>query len=213
MVAETGADSDDDWRLTAELEVGDERGELHKLISQLREGGSEGGIAGEVQAVPHDVVITHDGRLLFAYAAKETVLTAARRAIESVLAREQIVAHLRISRWDEELDRWLQVDPPLSADQADIEAAREREEETMETRTMVAVSGRLVRGEFEQTMRAWAGRLGLECEIVEHPHLLRTQVAFTVTGRKRKVDEFAQGLEAEGWMYVRTENQLMGSSL
>jgi hypothetical protein len=78
---------------------------------------------------------------------------------------------------------------------------------------MVAISGKLVRREFEQTMREAAAQLGLKCEIVEHPHLVRTQVAFTVTGPKRKVDEFARSLEAEGWAYVRTELGVASSPL
>ena len=40
----------------------------------------------EIEAkVPHDVVITHDGKLLFAYAAEQATLSAARAAIEGVL--------------------------------------------------------------------------------------------------------------------------------
>jgi len=104
----TGIDNDD-WRLTAELEVSDNGRELHKLMAHLR--GSDGAdvdVIGEVEAaVPHDAVITHDGKLLFAYAADEATITAARAAIESVLAREQTVANVRISRWDHGLDRWL----------------------------------------------------------------------------------------------------------
>jgi len=53
-----------------------------------------------------------------------------------------------------------------------------------------------------------AAELGLECKIIEHPHLLSTQVAFTVTGPKRKIDEFAKGLTAEGWSFVRGEARL-----
>jgi hypothetical protein len=210
----TGTD-DDDWRLTAELEVGDKGGELHKLLAHLRGVGSDGGeLVGEVEAaVPHDAVITHDGKLLFAYAADEPTLAATRKAIESVLAHEQITAHVRISRWDQGLDRWLQTDPPLTGEQAGAEEAREHEEEAPETRTMVASSGKLVRREFEQTMREAADSLGVECAIIEHPHLLRTQVAYTVTGPKRKVDEFARDLEAVGWAYVRTERAVMASPL
>ncbi len=66
-----------------------------------------------------------------------------------------------------------------------------------ETRTLVATVGREIREEVEQSMRNWADQLGLRCEIVEHPHLLNSQVAFTVTGSPRKVDEFAAGLAAE----------------
>lgn len=210
MVTDT---DNDDWCLTAELEVGDKGGELHKLMTHLR-GGEGDEVLGEVEAaVPHDAVITHDGKLLFAYAADEATIVAVRGAIESVLAREQITAHVCTSRWDQGLDRWLQTDPPLTGEQASAEQAREHEEEAQETRTMVASSGKLVRREFEQTMREAAESLGVECTTIEHPHLLSTQVAYTVTGPKRKVEEFARDLEAVGWAYVRTERAVMASPL
>ncbi len=44
----------------------------------------------EVQAaIPHDVVLTHDGKLLFAYAMDQEKITAARDALESVLSQDQ----------------------------------------------------------------------------------------------------------------------------
>ncbi len=97
--------------------------------------------------------------------------------------------------------------------EADATEAADRDADAIETRTVVATSGRLVRAEFEQTMGAWADELGLECKIIEHPHLLTTQVAFTVTGPRRKVDEFSKGLIAEGWAFVRTEDTVMLSPL
>lgn len=78
---------------------------------------------------------------------------------------------------------------------------------------MVVSSGKLIRVEFDQTMHDWAEKLGLECEIVEHPHLLTTQVGFTVTGPKRKIDEFAEGLKAEELATMRTERAVMISPL
>jgi hypothetical protein len=78
---------------------------------------------------------------------------------------------------------------------------------------MVASAGGMVREEFEQTMLDWAARLGLRCSIVEHPHMLSTQVAFTVTGSRRKIDEFAAGLTAEGRAMIRTETAVMLSPL
>jgi hypothetical protein len=42
---------------------------------------------------------------------------------------------------------------------------------------MVASAGELVRATFDQSMLEWAQKLGLRCELVEHPHLLATQVA------------------------------------
>jgi hypothetical protein len=191
---------DEDWRLQAELDVPDTRTALGAIVARLRgdRAGVEKGVVGEIEAaVPDDVVITHDGKLLFAYAADQATLAAARGAIEGVLARESIAAVVRVSCWDDELDQWRQTDPPLSpAERGRAEAAR-RDAERVETRTLVASAGRLVRGELEQSMSVWAERLGVECEIVEHPHLLSTQIAFTVTGPRRKLDEFASGLRAE----------------
>jgi hypothetical protein len=62
-------------------------------------------------------------------------------------------------------------------------------------------------------MREWAAKLELQCEVIEHRHLLTTQLAFTVTGPKRKVDEFAAGLRAEELATLRTERQVMISPL
>jgi hypothetical protein len=201
---------DQGWRLKAELDVEDRRGALDRLLGRLR--GPD--VAGEVgAAVGHDVVITHDGKLLFAYAETESTLKAARSAIEGVLRRDGLEASIFMSHWDEDLDEWRQTDPPLTGEAARIVQDAERAAETVETRTMVASSGKLIRGEFEQTMREWAEKLSLECEIVEHPHLLTTQVAFTVIGPKRKIDEFAQGLKAEELATMRTERQVMLSPL
>jgi hypothetical protein len=203
--------TEQDWRLSAELGVQDTAGSLHELIGRLRGGG---GFAGGIEAVvPHDVVITHDGKLLFAYAAEEGTLTAARGAIEDVLRREQIDATVRISHWDDRLDEWRQTDPPLGPGKAASEAASEREAEAIETRTLVVSTGREIRAEFEQTMRNWAAKLDLECLLVEHRHLLTTQVCFTLTGPKRKIDEFADGLRAEERATIRTETTVMASPL
>jgi hypothetical protein len=49
--------------------------------------------------------------------------------------------------------------------------------------------------------------------VIDHPHLLSGQVGFTVTGSKRKLDEFAEGLRAEERATIRTETQVMLSPL
>ena len=97
----------------------------------------------------------------------------------------------------------MQVDPPLSAAEEQAEQTLERDEETVETRTMAANAGKWVRREFEETMLAAAAKLELQCSIAEHPHLLETQVVFTVTGPRRRIDEFAGQLNAENWSTVR----------
>jgi hypothetical protein len=197
---------DQDWRMAAELDVAEARGALHQLVGRLR--GPD--VVEEVEAtVPHDVVITHDGKLLFAYAADEATLAAARGAIEEVLRRDGVSASVRVSRWDEDLEKWLQTDPPPSAEERQLEEAAERDAEAIDSRTLVVSSGKMIRAEFEQTMRDWAAKLGLECTIIEHPHILRTQVAFTLTGPKGKVDEFARGLRAEEWQTIRAERAVM----
>ncbi|MGO9320808.1 MAG: hypothetical protein ACLQBY_08420 [Solirubrobacteraceae bacterium] len=202
--------SEQDWRMEAELEVPEASGALHEIIGRLR--GPD--VVKEVEAtVPHDVVITHDGKLLFAYAADEATLTAARSAIEGVLARDGIRARVRVSHWDDELEKWRQSDPPPTAEEKRIEDEAERDADAIETRTLVVSSGRMIRAELQQSMRDWADKLGLECTIIEHPHLLTTQLAFTVTGPKHKIDEFSRGLRAEERATIRTETAVMLSPL
>jgi hypothetical protein len=178
-----------DWRLEAQLHDEDRHG-LGGLLGRLR------------------------GPDVVADAGDQATLQAARAGIENALSADGIVAEsIRISHWDDERESWLQIDPPLNEDEIQALESAERAGDAVETRTMVASSGNLIRAEFEQTMGSWAANLGLECKIVEHPHLLKTQVAFTVTGPKRRIDEFARGLNAEGWATVRTETSVMISPL
>ncbi len=149
--------------------------------------------------MPRDVVITHDGKLLFAYAADQATLTRrARRDREVCSAQDGI----RRDRTRQPLGRRArEVAPDRSAATGRGAAASTSPNATtkaVETRTLVVSSGKMIRAEFEQSMREWADKLQLECTIVEHPHLLTTQVAFTVTGPKRKIDEFSTGARRRG---------------
>jgi hypothetical protein len=201
---------DQNWRLKATLDAEDRHSKLDRVLGRVR--GPD--IAKEVgEAVPHDAAVTHDGNLLFAYAASEASLSTARRAIEAALRRDGIKSDIVISRWDERYDEWLQVDPPLTGEAKSKREATERDNERVESRTMVASTGKEIRGEVEQTMRDWADKLGLRCEVIEHPHLLTTQIAFTVTGPKRRIDEFAEGLRAEELATMRAERGVMLSPL
>jgi hypothetical protein len=201
---------DQNWRLKAKLDVEDRRTRLDSILGRVR--GPD--IVKEVgKTVPHDVAITHDGNLLFAYAASEASLSTARRAIEASLRTDGVQADILVSHWDERYDEWLQVDPPLTGEAKRKQEAIKRADDQVESRTMVASTGKEIRGEVEQTMQEWADKLGLRCEVIEHPHLLTTQVAFTVTGPKRKIDEFADGLRAEELATMRTERAVMVSPL
>lgn len=208
------AASEKNWRLRAELEAVDSRNALEDMVGVLRRPASKEAKALEAD-VPKDVVITHDGERLYAYAADEATILATRRAIESAAARERLAASaIQISHWDSELDDWRQIDPPPSTpEQRQAAATAERDATLEETRTLVASAGRLVRAEFEQSLLEWANELGVQCKVFEHPHLLKTQVGFTVTGPKRKLDEFSQGLQAEERAIFRTERAVMLSPL
>jgi hypothetical protein len=199
-----------DWRLQATLAapaVGTSPGTVLERfngrhgLDELRAG------------VPHDVVVTHDGDRLFAYAASESLLASARQAIEQTLSQAGESVSVRVSHWDDDLDDWLQTDPPADAQQQSHQDAVRRDADAIETRTVVASAGRIIRAEFEQSLGEWAKRLGVECEVIEHRHLLKTQVAFTVTGPKRKVTEFVQGVTAEELTSIRIERTALLSPL
>jgi len=210
MVSDGSAQAED-WRLQAELDTDAGGRSLHGLIGRLR---GPDVVHDLGAAVSPDVVITHDGRMLFAYASSETAIRQARAALEEVLRRDGVNALIRLSHWDEGRDTWRRVDPALSVEEQQAEAAADRAADEVQTRTLVASSGKLVRAEFEQSMLTAADGLGLQCEIIEsHPHLLSSQVGFTVTGPKGKIDEFARALDAEGWAFVRTETAVMLSPL
>ena len=102
---------------------------------------------------------------------------------------------------------------PLTAAERQLDEAADRDAEAIDTRTLVVSSGKQIRAEFEQSIREWADKLGLECSIIEHPHLLTTQLAFTVTGPKGKLDEFSRGMAAEELATIRTEGSVMLSPL
>jgi hypothetical protein len=192
---------DQDWRLQLDL---DEPVDLDGLVGRVR-GGSHEFERDARSTLSEDVVLTHDGSRFFAYAPSETSLDGARGAIESVLRDEKREATIRVSHWDEDLRTWHQIDPPLTA--AEEEQTRALAEEHLrqasaeaakpETRTVVCITGRLVRKSFEHQMLEYAKSLGLECVILEHPHLLSTQVAFRVTGPTRDVEQFISYVNVE----------------
>jgi len=205
--------SEQNWRLQVELDVPSKRGGLEKVVGSLR----DPALVTELETqLPHDVVITHDGDLLFAYAADQASIQATRDAVESTTARDGItVRSIRVSHWDSVVDDWRQIDPPaVTTQQQEADETAERNAATVETRTLVANVGREIRTEFERSLSEWASELGVQCNVIEqHPHLLTSQVGFTITGPKRKLDEFADGLRAEERATIRTETTVMLSPL
>jgi hypothetical protein len=198
----TVEDDDDDWRLVGTLTAAGDRHGLHALVERLQ----DPRVLADVRAAVSDrVVITHDGSRLFAYAPTRAAIERARATIEAVLARDGMSAALMLSRYAHDRDEW--VDPDAAP------AAPPGVDSGPRTRTFVATAGRMALEDFEQSMRTWAEELGLRCETHEHPHLLSSQVAFTVTGPSRKLDEFFSGMRAEGRAAIRTELAVMASPL
>lgn len=210
MADPSAVDPDErDWRLEGVLQgegASEEhrRGRLRALVGRVREPDP---VHDAQAAVSEEVVVTHDGARLFAYAASREAIEAARSAIEEALERDGVSASLALTCWSQDREQWLDPDspppPPPEPEQG----------EATVTRTYVVTLGKWVREEFEQSMREAAQRLGLTCEIVEHPHLLSAQAAFTVSGPARKVDEFERGMKAEERATIRTETAVMASPL
>jgi hypothetical protein len=208
-------DGEHDWRL--EARVDGPTGPIRRRLNRSRVGrrlhhSRARDLAAVLRAlVPHDIVVTNDDGILFAYGANAAMLVAAREALEAATAPRRIATEFTISRWDDALDAWRQVDPPPLAAAVDrSEDSAVRGAQTIETRTMVCITGKFVRAQIEQTMLKSAGILGVRCEISELPRMLTTQVSFTVTGPRGKLDSFRAHLVAQAWATIRTEGLTMG---
>jgi hypothetical protein len=185
------ADEQQDWRLQVEVDAAPE------LHAQLHGG----------EPLAPGVVLSYDADTLFAYAPTRDALDTARQAIGARLDGRP--ARFVISRWDDTLGDvgdWLSVDPPEPAAEVARERAEHEAAERVETRTVVVTSGRFVRSWFEGTVTDEAREQGVELEIVEHPHLLTTQVAFTLTGPTRKVDGVVADIRARAGQVTLLES-------
>jgi hypothetical protein len=190
--------ADQDWRLEIDLAVDSTGGALRRLI-----GIRPSKIANSLKdALPQDVVLTHERNLLFAYAASDTALIGVRHAIEGALRRENLNARICVCHWDGVAEIWHQTDPPIAEDE------RLEEAKTLETRTLVVDVGRLISPSFKRTMLDWTNAHGIECTVGEHPHLLTTQLAFTVTGPSRKLDRFSLELQTQCQSITRAEEAI-----
>jgi len=196
---------DQDWRLEANLERASEHdGLLERLLGSVHNEFS-GAAADARAAVGGDVAITHDGHRLFGYATERQALTAARRAIESACGHHGLAASFALSHWDAELDRWRRFDPPETEAEAQAAQAEEVDAERVETQTVVCNVGATLRVSLEQAMGEWAERMGIEYELVEHPHLLTTQIAVKITGPHRGIEEFRAALKTDAWSSIRAD--------
>lgn len=191
---------DQDWRLQVDLAGS---ADPERLLGVLR--------TATRPLIGDDVVLTHDGSTLFAYAASEDSLQAARKAIEAALTGDGPGAKIRASHWEQARMGWHQTDPPLAYSETDDPGHAGRNDAT--TRTLVCSVGKLIRPSFEQIMSEAAQDYRLKCEIIEHPHLLSTQVAFHLTGSQPGIDNFADCLKAEARATIRVDPGLIPFAL
>ncbi len=199
-----------DWRLRIDLQ---EPVDLDGLVTRARNSAGE---SMHRSTLSDDIVLTHDGSTVFAYAPNENVIRDARDAIQSAIGGQR-TATVRVSHWEPSRRQWHQTDPPLTYEEDDGVAAAARAsddrtetaDEATETRPVVCVIGKLIRKSFEAQMLAAAQNLRLKCDIVEHPHLLSTQVVFNVTGPTSALDKFATYLKSEARFSTRLDPGLV----
>jgi len=197
--------SDEDWRLCAHLQGDGPAAKPHGIVGRFRDPKV---VRDAEHAIGSDVHLTHDETTLFAYARDRAAIDAARATLLGVIEDDGLSAEVTISHWEDDAGEWLQVDPPIDDATRSAQEAAAREGEAPTTQTFVVQVGRDARARFEQAMQEWSDRLDLHCEIVEHPHLLSTQVAFTVDGPAHAVEEFRKGLQAEEWQTIRSAETL-----
>jgi hypothetical protein len=166
--------------------------------------------------VDPDVVLSCDEDTLFAYANTEAALAEVRRAVEHQLESEGASGKITVSHWDEDLGDvgdWHRVEPAEGSSELAVEDEERREHavdeeraERVVTRTYAVTSGRLVRDYFEQTAADDAREAGVELSFTEHPHLLTTQIAFTLTGPSAEVDSVIANMKARAGAMTRFES-------
>jgi hypothetical protein len=158
--------------------------------------------------VDSDVVLSYDEDTLFAYANTQEALATLRRAVEHQLASEGLSGQMIVSHWDDgigEVGDWHQVDPPETAAEEAAEAQQPRADLVV-TRNYVVKSGRVVNEYFEKTALEDAREAGVELSFTEHPHLLTTQISFTLTGPAVQVDTVIDNMKTRAMALTRLES-------
>jgi hypothetical protein len=196
-----------DWQLRVDVA---DPSRLHELLRGGRR------LQHEVAAaIPDGVVLDRTDETLFAYANSRAAIDDVRRVIERVLADDGVSGFFRLDHWDRSLGDWRQIEPPPDGAERDREDGRRREIERLPpeersggivTRTVAETAGKLVRNFFETTVANDARARGVKLSIVEHPHLLTTQIAFTLTGPADAVDEVIAELQAKAGGITRFES-------
>ncbi|HET6448066.1 MAG TPA: hypothetical protein VFG31_03070 [Conexibacter sp.] len=178
---------DQDWRLRAAFDV---RNGVADVFERLR--GRERFLGSEVGGLlPFGVVLSRRDDALFVYAATRSGIDGARVEIERVVCAMGLSADVRVSRWDDGLGKWRQIDPPLAGGEHELDDVRAREASRPQTRELSCLVGRLDRPFVEGPLLDFAQRRGLDCTVEGKRHLLSVRLTFSVSGPAYKLDEFA----------------------
>jgi len=196
-----------DWRLSATV-PGIAADPLGRLVSHLRRRADEE--LDEIKgAAGADIVVTHDGTTLFAYGATRDVLESAASVISEVLADHGQQVEIFEARWDETRETWAPVDGSLPNPRKTEVVDRGGAGATARvTRTFVVSAGKFIDREFEAGIEQDAKRRGLTCTVIEHPHLLTTQLAFTVAGPRLEVKRLHKDMIHAGWRTIANAEAL-----
>jgi hypothetical protein len=181
------------WRLRADVQG---FGRLGAVVRRLRGGRfmilrvASGG------TLPTGTVLTHRRDRLFVYGPTQADVERARSAVEQALRAESRVAELSISRWDEDVADWRQVEPPLAGEARELDEARARAATRHVTRTLLFPTfGRRERAALTRLAEE-APRAGVECTVTERRRRLGVDLRFTVAGPASKVDAFIARMES-----------------
>ncbi len=161
----------DEFRI--EVEVPPER--AHRLLDELRS--LERGALGDL-STPQHVAVSHEHGHVFLYADSEQDASAARAALETILAKLQIDAIPAARRWHQEQERWEDVSAPLSTTAAEYAADRRS------TESPIGQHERLEQTE-EAEQSEPAGRVEWEVRVTLPTH--------------HDAREFAERLQSEGY--------------
>jgi hypothetical protein len=197
----------DGWRLRVELN--DPAG----FHARLRDGRH---LERELEPLISDhVVLSYDDDTVFAYAATRAAIDEAREGVDNQLQRDGLTATSVVSHWDDDLGDhgdWRQLEPQPDGSIRALEQVERDEHERhearaarIETRTLAISLGKIVKDYFVTTVADEAREAGVELSIVEHPHLLTTQVAFSLTGPRGKIDTIIADLEAREHSITRMD--------
>lgn len=174
------------WRL--ELDVTGDLAALDQALGLKRDLWMS--FSGRSGQLPNGLAVTRSGSRLWVYADDGRMLRQGRRAVMSAIEKLDVVCTATVSQWSDELDRWLQTDPPLKDGIAASQDSAMRTAEEITTKTLTARAGKGIDSTFEQIMRDRAAHLGLQCLVTEDAGVVTNELTFEITGPRHQIDEF-----------------------